>query len=80
MALQARRSCLLLLKIELFLVIQMLQAESIIMSIEKGRLSLLRISIMASKVDRFLFLEGQMSSQDVAEKGHDQNRCDKVSS
>jgi hypothetical protein len=58
----------------LFLVIQMLQIEIIIISMEKGRLSLLLISIMISNVERFLFLVGQISSQQVAEKGHAQNR------
>jgi hypothetical protein len=58
----------------LFLVIQMLQAEIIIMSMEKGKLSLLLMSIMVSNVERFLFLVGQISSQHAAEKGHAQNR------
>jgi hypothetical protein len=54
----------------LFLVIQMLQAEIIIISMEKGKLSLLLISIMVSNVERFPFLRGQISSQHAAEKGH----------
>jgi hypothetical protein len=58
----------------LFLVIQMLQAEIIIMSMEKGKLSLLFMSIMVSNVERFLFLAGKFSSQHAAEKGHAQNR------
>jgi hypothetical protein len=58
----------------LFLVIQMLQVEIIIISMEKGRLSLLLISIMISNVEKFLFLVGQISSQQAVEKGHAQNR------
>jgi hypothetical protein len=41
---------------------------------EKGRLILLLISEMVSNVERFLFLVGQISSQQAAEKGHAQNR------
>jgi hypothetical protein len=58
----------------LFLVIQMLPAEIIIISMEKGKLILLLISIMVSNVERFPFLVGQISSQHAAEKGHAQNR------
>jgi hypothetical protein len=58
----------------LFLVIQMLHVEIIIISIAKGRLSLLLISMMVSNVERFLFLAGQISSQQATEKEHVQNK------
>jgi hypothetical protein len=58
----------------LFLVSQMLRAEIIIISMEKGRLSLLFISIIVSNVEIFPFLVGQISSQQAAKKGHSQNR------
>jgi hypothetical protein len=59
MAFQLEKVGLVLLKIMLFLTIQMLQAATIMISIAKGKLILFFRSLMLSKTDKFLPLDWQ---------------------